>query len=77
MEQNYKMEYRITGRFRKNEKRHVVDGSWRWTKADAEKRLQELMQESNFEMENKRRKADYDLLDLRLQSRKISKWAEV
>lgn len=84
-------EYRITGRFRKDEKRHIVDCSWRWTKEDAERRLRELEHEVQWEMEHKRRKSttcgmigisteyysDYDLLELRIESREVTKWKRI
>lgn len=83
-------EYRITGRFRKDEKRHVVDFSRKWTKLDAEKRLKELERDVKWEMEHKTQKAvscgmisvgtqyysDYDLLDLRIESREVTKWEQ-
>lgn len=81
-------EYRITGRFRKDEKRHVADGSWKWNLRDAELRLAELQHQSESEMKYKARRAvqagmisvgteylaDYDLLELRIESREVSPW---
>lgn len=83
-------EYRIIGRFRKEERFHVVDRSTKWTKEDAERRLAELKKSAEWEMENKRRKStqagsigisteyysDYDLLDLKIQSRQVTPWKD-
>lgn len=83
-------EYRIIGRFRKDEKSHVVDRNAKWTKEDAERRLAELKKSAEWEMENKRRKStqagsigvsteyysDYDLLDLKIQSRQVTPWED-
>lgn len=85
-------EYRITGRFRKNDKRHVVDQNRKWTRVDARRRLAELKEQSEREMASKKRTvmnagngigvstsydSDYDLLDLKLESREVSPWEEV
>ncbi len=82
--EEYRTEYRITGRFKEDEKRHCVDSSKKWIKEDAERRLKELQQEAEYEIENKKRKvsrmvsteyySEYDLLELRIESRKVSKW---
>ena len=83
-------EYRITGRFRKDEKRHVVDGLFnhRYDREYAERRLKEIERDAKWEMEHKACKAvqcgmiaigteyhsDYDLLELRIESREVTKW---
>ena len=43
-------EYRITGRFRKDDKRHVVDGNRKWTLDDAKNRLREIQHQTEWEM---------------------------
>ena len=86
-----KIEYRITGRFRKSDKRHVVDSNRKWTKKDAECRLKEIEQNVKWEMEHKKCKpvvcgmigisteyhSDYDLLELRIESREVTNWTEI
>ena len=78
-----KIEYRIVGRFRKDSKKHIVDFNRKWKKQDVEKRLRELTEESQKEIERKCIRSEgleleyyseYDLLDLEIQSRKVSKW---
>jgi hypothetical protein len=85
-----KKQYRIIGRFRSEEKFHVVDGGFKpfTDYAVAEKRLNELIEQSKLEMKFKQRKAenagyvsigteyhsDYDLLDLRIQEREVTPW---
>lgn len=85
-----KKEYRITGRFRKDSTRHTVDRNAKWTKADAERRLKEIEAQSKWEMEHKAVKptqcgmfsidtpyySEYDLLELRIESREVSDWTE-
>ena len=77
-------EYRIIGRFPKDEKPHVVDWSPKWTKADAEHRLNEI--KTREERAKKRGEhndglvstpyySDYELLDLKIQSREVSSWS--
>lgn len=83
-----KTEYRIVGRFAKDDKKHVVDRDPKWTKADAEKRLKEIM----VDEERAKRQgahvqtcgcigistkydADYALMDLKIESREVSPWA--
>lgn len=84
-------EYRITGRFRKSDKRHVVDWNRKWTLADAENRLNEIQKQAEWEMTHKKCKpttcgmieisteyySDYDLLELRIESREVSPWSIV
>lgn len=85
-------EYRITGRFRgSGGKRHVVDRDPKWTLADAERRLNEIQKQAEWEMTHKKCKpttcgmigisteyySDYDLLDLRIESREVSPWSIV
>ena len=41
-------EYRITGRLRKDERRHIVDFNKKWTLQDAQKRLIELQKEEEY-----------------------------
>ena len=88
IETETRTEYRITGRFRKDEKRHVVDYSWKWAKEDVERRLKEIEEKEKWQREHKRCKAvqcgmvgisteyhsDYDLLELRIESREVTKW---
>ena len=78
-----KIEYRIVGRFRKDSKKHVVDFNKRWQQEDVEKRFKELIEDSQKEIEKKRRRSEglelkyyseYDLLELEIQSRKVSRW---
>lgn len=82
-----KTEYRIVGRFAKDEKHHVIDRDPKWTKEDAEKRLKEIVA-----MEERAKKRgehvqtcgcigistkyepDYALVDLKIQSREVSPW---
>lgn len=85
-----KTEYRIIGRFRKNEKPHVVDRDTKWTLSDAEHRLEELKSLSKREMDRKSRtpmnvgmisvctpySSEYDLLDLKIQERKVTSWSD-
>ena len=84
-----KTQYRITGRTRKDVKRHVVDSNVHWSLEDAEKRLAEIEKQNECKMKNKTRKAitsgmisigveycsDYDLLELRIESREVSPWS--
>ena len=85
-------QYRITGRFRGSEKRHMVDQDRKWTREDAEKRLAEIQTQSDREMASKSRKvmnaggglgvstpyySEYDLLEIRLESREVTPWEEV
>lgn len=86
-----KEQFRITGRFRKDENRHVVDRDPKWSSRDAYRRLKELREQAEWEMKHKQRKAiqagflsvgeeyysDYDLLDLRVESRQVSPWTEL
>lgn len=76
-------EYRIIGRFVSDEKPHVVDYSWRWSKKDAERRLAEL--KAKEERAKKRGEhndglvstpyySDYELVELRIQSRQVGSW---
>lgn len=83
-----KTQYRIIGRFAKNEKPHVVDWNPKWTKDDAERRLRVIKAE---EERAKQRGAyiqaagslgvstpyysEYELLDLKIQSRQVSEWS--
>lgn len=80
-------EYRIVGRFVKDEKPHVIDRDPKWSKADAERRLQEIKQQ---EERAKKRGcytssvgligistpyySEYELVDLKIQSREVSAW---
>lgn len=82
-----KTEYRIVGRFAKDEKSHVVDFNRKWSKEDAEQRLREI--ERQEELSKKRGfsstsagcigistpyYSEYELLDLKIQSREVSPW---
>lgn len=85
-----KTEYRIIGRFRKDDKSHVVDWNRNWTKEDAERRLDELKRKSEQGMSSKKRTStqvgmigvsteyysEYDLLDLKIQSRQVTAWSD-
>ena len=81
-----KVEYRIVGRFRKDAFAHPVDWNPKWTLEDASKRLAELIRFSEKEMGSKKRMpnglatveycSDYDLLELRIQSRVVTKWID-
>lgn len=90
MNNQTKIEYRIIGRFRKDEKFHVVDFNRKWTFDDAMHRLKELQLKSKREIENKSRSvqtcgsigistpyySEYDLLDLKIQTREITPWSD-
>lgn len=81
-------EYRIIGRFAKDDRPHVVDWNRKWTKKDAENRLNQLIKR---EAEAKKKGyttdvvgslgvstayySDYELLDLKIQSREVTQWA--
>ena len=80
-------EYRIVGRFVKDEKPHVVDFNRAWTEADAIRRLKELV--AKEELAKKRGKhvstagcigietpyySEYELVDLQIQSRQVTSW---
>lgn len=83
-------EYRIVGRFRKDAKKHVVDWNRKWTHSDALQRLAQLKEQSAHEMNAKKRDteyvgsigigteyySEYDLLDLEIQSRQVTKWSK-
>lgn len=82
------VEYRITGKFRKDDKRHVVDSNRKWTLADAKRRLEEVQRQVEWEIKHRKCKptncgmigitteyySDYDLLELRIESREIIPW---
>ena len=84
-------EYRITGRFRSADKRHVVDWNRKWTLDDTKNRLREIQHQTEWEMKHKKCKptqvgmfgisreyySDYDLLELRIESREVSPWTEI
>ena len=93
-------EYRIVGRFRKDDKPHVVDFNRKWNYEDALHRLGELKEQTKREMERKKRDtyftksievgmffagsigldteyySEYDLLDLKIQSREVTPWSD-
>lgn len=94
MAEEYQICYRITGIFRRDLKegrRHVVDHDWNWSLIDAQRRLAEVQKQAQWEMDNRKRKAqacgsfsvgteyhsDYDLLALRIESRKVTPWERV
>ena len=83
----YRTEYRIIGRFAKDINPHVVDWSPKWKEADAKARLAEL--EAREKRAKKLGEhvdmvgcigistpytSDYALVDLKIQSRQVSKW---
>lgn len=86
-----KTQYRITGRFRGKTERHVVDWSAKWSLRDAMIRLDQLQKQSEREMNSKKRDtqfcgsigigteyySEYDLLELRIESREVTPWSEV
>ncbi|HHT96644.1 MAG TPA: hypothetical protein GXZ90_01960 [Clostridiales bacterium] len=86
-----KKEYRITGRIRKDEKRHVVDSSKKWNLQDAQKRLKQIELKEEYQRKNKKVKAiqsgmisvsteyhsNYDLLELRIECRDVTPWETV
>lgn len=88
MNKSTRIEYRITGRLRCSKKRHVVDTNKKWTKADVERRFNEIKRDADWEVANRTRKShscgmisigteyysDYDLLDLRIESREVTAW---
>lgn len=80
-------QYRIIGRFAKDTKPHVVDFDHNWTLEDAKRRLNEIIAEE--ETEKKRgysvsqvgylsvsvqHYAEYELVDLKIQSREVTPW---
>ncbi len=80
-------EYRIIGRFAKEEKYHVVDWSPKWTDADAQRRLAELIEEGEREKArggtttvagsigiSTPYNPDYALVDLKIQTRQVTAW---
>lgn len=81
-------EYRITGRLRCEKKRHVVDYNRKWSKEDVEQRFEEIKEDAEWEMERRQRRShscgfvsigteyhsDYDLLDLKIESREVTNW---
>lgn len=83
-------EYRIIGRFAKDKKPHVVDYNWEWTLADANRRLNQLIEQ---EKASKKRGwhtdkvgslgistpyySEYELLDLHIQSREVTIWSNI
>ncbi|HHX66891.1 MAG TPA: hypothetical protein GX708_02400 [Gallicola sp.] len=72
-----KKEYRITGRIRKDEKRHIVDFNKKWTLQDAQKRLKEIELQEEYKRKNKKVKAiqsNYDLLELKIECRDVIPW---
>ena len=90
MKEKTRMEYRIVGRFAKDEKPHVVDYSWKWTLADAERRLRELVEQEKRAKQRGEYKAvvgslgvstpyysEYELLDLHIQSREVTLWSNL
>lgn len=88
MNKKAKIEYRITGRLRCEKKRHIVDFNKKWTKSDVVRRFNEIKHDAELEMEQGARKpnfvgiigisteyhSDYDLLDLRIESREVTAW---
>lgn len=77
-------EYRIIGRFAKDEKPHVVDWNPKWTERDAERRLRELQireerakqrGEHNDGLISTPYYSEYELVDLRVQSREVTEWS--
>ena len=88
---NTHAEYRIVGRFRKDDKPHLVDWNRKWTYEDALHRLGELQEKSKRNMEREKRDtyfagsievgteyySEYDLLDLKIQSREVTPWSDI
>ena len=85
--EGFKTEYRIIGRFVKDDKPHVVDWSPRWTEQDAKQRLEELIRAQEKEKRQGGSTTvygsigvstpylpEYELVDLKIQSRQVSKW---
>jgi len=83
-----KTQYRIVGRFAKDEKTHVVDWDPKWTKEDAERRLKELVHQNELDKQrgchvnyvgcigvSTPYYSEYELMDLRIQSREVSEWS--
>lgn len=82
-----KTEYRIVGRFAKDEKHHVVDRDPKWSREDAERRLAEIKaQEAKAKARGEHVQTcgmigisspyykEYELVDLEIQSREVSEW---
>lgn len=90
MEKKTRAEYRIIGRFARDEKPHVVDYHWNYTLADAERRMKEIVEQ---EKQAKKRGShetlvgnlgvstpyysDYELLDLQIQTREVTSWHNI
>ena len=78
-------QYRITGIFRVDlptGRRHTVDFDKNWDLDAAQRRLLQIQHEAEAEIESKKGKSteycnDFDLLDLRIESRQVSPWNEV
>lgn len=72
-------------------RRHTVDFDKKWDRDAAQHRLLQIQQESEAEMESKKCRtqvagsigieteycSDFDLLDLKIESRQVSPWNEV
>ena len=85
-----RIEYRIIGRFAKDEKSHVVDWDRTWTKEQAEHRLKELIDEQERDKQRGHHTdyvgmigvdtpylAEYALCDLKIQAREVTPWMDV
>lgn len=77
-------QYRLVGRFVKDDEPHVVDWSPRWTKKDAERRMAEI--QAREEKAKKRGEhndglvstpyySEYELVELRIEQRQVTNWA--
>lgn len=83
-------QYRIIGRFANEEKFHRVDSDPNWTKADAERRLAEIKRdEENAKRHGGTYQQagmigvftkwypEYELVDVKIQSREVTSWQDV
>lgn len=83
-----KTQYRIVGRFVKDEKPHQVAYDPSWSKENAEYELQKIIKQN--EIDKQRRYSsmklgaigvlspylpEYELVDLKIQSRQVSEWS--
>lgn len=83
-------EYRIIGRFARDEKPHVVDYSWRYSLEDVERRIKEIVEQEKRAKKAKEYKIKagsfgismeyvegYELLDLQIQTREVTSWHNI
>lgn len=78
-------QFRIVGRFIDDEKAHVLDSDWKWTKEDAEKRMKEIIRSEERRGNSLITQAGpfsvkcegvSKLVDVRIQSRDVTPWKD-